>query len=132
MAKAIEKIVSMVSSLVSAARKPIETVPAFLIMSGAITRPGLSPMVLTSNIMNRFAEAGCYSGPLKDGSPNRMEIMERIRAEEYIKALKFDSRVQVAIAPGAIQITGTGANAGGPVVVQGMNTNAVHGDGIIG
>lgn len=132
MANSIEKIIETINSAIKSVRRPIETIPSLLILSGAISRPGLSPMLLASNVIKRFSEAGCYSGPLKDGSPNRMEIMERIRAEEYIKAIKFDSRVQVAIPPGSIQIKAEGGSAAGPVVVYGTNVNAPHGDGIIG
>ena len=45
--------------------------------------------------------------------------METIRVEEIVKALLTDAKIQVSAPPGTLlQVTASGANAGGPVVVQ--------------
>lgn len=128
----IEQTCEWLNKAIQTARTPIATIPSALIASSVINRPGLSAMMITSNIIRRQSEAGAPVGPAADGSENIAEAMERIRVEEIIKAIKLDGRVQVAIPIGAIQITGTGANAGGPVVITGTNTNIPHGDGILG
>lgn len=128
----LESICNSIEKLIKMARTPISYVPAVLLVCSAIQRPGLSAMIIASNIIRRQSEAGAPFGPSADGSENISEAMERIRVEEIVKALKMDSRVQVGIPIGGIKFTGTGANSGGPVVVTGFNINNAHGDGIIG
>ena len=48
-----------------------------------------------------------------------------------VKALKMDARVQIGIPIGGIMITGTGSNAGGPMISQGININFANGTAII-
>ena len=127
----LENICNSVMSLIEKSRKPMTYIPAALLVCGAVNRPGLSSMTVASNIIRRQSEAGAPVGPSVDGSPSITERMERIRVEEIFKAIKLDANLQVGIPIGGIQFTGTGANAGGPVVVKGFNTNAAHGNGII-
>ena len=44
----------------------------------------------------------------------------------------MDAKVQIGIPIAGIRFRGTGANAGGPIIVEGFNVNAPHGVGIIG
>ena len=127
----IDTICNSITSLIDKAKQPFPTIPAMLLATGTISRPGLSAMSIASRIIQRQSEAGAPYGPAADGSANVAEAMERIRVEELVNALKMDSRIQIGIPIGGIQITATGANAGGPVVSQGFNTNFCHGDGII-
>lgn len=129
---AIEKICQGIEMLIQKARVPLAYIPADILVCSAIARPGLSAMVIASNIIRRQSEAGAPVGASADGSANVSEAMERIRVEEMVKALKMDARIQVGLPIGGIQITGTGANAGGPVAITGFNINNAHGDGIIG
>ena len=128
----IQSICDSITKLINTARTPLNTIPAAILVCSAINRPGLSPMLIASNIIRRQSEAGAPFGAAADGSANIAEAMERIRVEEMVKALKMDAKVQVGIPIGGIQFTGTGANAGGPVVVKGFNINNAHGIGIIG
>lgn len=132
MSKIIDKVCSFIENVTAKARGPLQTIPSIILVCSAINRPGLSAMLITSNIIRRQSEAGAIAGPAKDGGANIAEAMERIRVEEMIKALKMDAKIQIGIPIGAIQFTGTGANAGGPVVVTGFNINSPHGIGIIG
>lgn len=132
MSKFVDKICDFISSMTTKARGPLQTIPAIILVCSAINRPGLSSMLIASNIIRRQSEAGAPMGPAKDGGANIAEAMERIRVEEIIKAIKMDSKVQIGIPIGGIQFTGTGANAGGPVVISGFNINSPHGIGIIG
>ena len=57
--------------------------------------------------------------------------MEFIRVEAIINALQQDARIDIAMDPGAISITGTGGNAGGPVEIIGQSINTPSGTGTI-
>ena len=127
----IQNICDGINKALEAIRIPFTYIPATILVCSAIKRPGLSAMLIASNIIKRQSEAGAPCGPAADGSANVAEAMERIRVEEMVKALKMDARVQIGIPIGGIQITGTGANAGGPVTINGFNINAPHGDGVV-
>jgi len=128
----IQSICDSINKLITTARTPLATIPSILLVCSAINRPGLSPMLIASNIIRRQSEAGAPFGPAADGGANIAEAMERIRVEELVKAIKMDSKVQIGIPIGGIQFVGTGANAGGPVTITGFNVNSPHGVGIIG
>lgn len=126
----IRSICNTINRVIDSARNALSPIPALLLVCSAIKRPGLSAMVVASNIISRQYEAGAPSGPLPDGSRSISEAMERIRVEEMIKAIKSDMEVEVGIPIGGIQITGTGSNAGGPVTITGFNINFPKGTGI--
>ena len=92
----IQSICDSITKLINAARTPLNTIPAAILVCSAINRPGLSPMLIASNIIRRQSEAGAPFGAAADGSANIAEAMERIRVEEMVKALKMDAKVQVA------------------------------------
>ena len=124
----IKKICSTIQSILSAARAPLAVIPAAILVCSAIKRPGLSPIVTASNIIRRASSELDIPHLQNDKS----EAMERIRVEEIFKAIKMDMKVQVGIPIGGVQFMGTGANAGGPVTVNGFNVNAAYGVGIGG
>lgn len=128
----ISSICNSLNSVFESVRPPLNSIPPILLASATIYRPGMSAMLIASNIIARQSEAGAPFGPNTDGSKNIAEAMERIRVEEIIKALKFDSQVQIAIPQGSMVFQGTGSNAGGPVTVVGTNIAPVMGTGIIG
>ena len=127
----IQTICDGIMKAIKAIRVPFTYIPATILVCSAVKRPGLSAMIIAANIIKRQSEAGAPFGPAADGSANVAEAMERIRVEEIVKALKMDARIQIGIPIGGIQITGTGANAGGPVEITGFNINAAHGDGVL-
>lgn len=127
----IKSICEKIDNVIDVVRKPMAAIPAGILACSAINRPGLSPMMIASNIIRRQSEAGAPFGPAADGGANIAEAMERIRVEEIVKAIKMDARVQVGIPIGGIEFVGTGENAGGSVVIHGFNINAPHGDGIV-
>ena len=114
----IKDICEKIGNLIDTVRIPLPTIPAALIACGAINRPGLSPMLIASEIIRRQPEAGAYFGNLPDGSKNIMEAMEVIRAEVYCNAIKNDLKIETALFPGSIIIqnadgsTGTNASFG--------------------
>jgi len=81
-------------------------------------KPGMSPTLIASRIIERQSEAGLPTGTLPSGQVSPAEIMERIRIEEIVKALTSEARIDVAIQPGTT-IQATGGNAGGPIQVFG-------------
>lgn len=95
----------------------------------AKTRPGLSSDQITSRIISRLPEAGIPVGPLKNGSPNSIEIMIRVIMEEVVDAIQNDMRVDIAVDPGIIG-QGMGANAGGPVVTTNTTIKPHTGTGV--
>ena len=127
----IESIANAINNVLEKARPALSVIPPFILACGILRRPGLSSINIAANIIRRQSEAGAPSGAMPDGSRNVSEGMEVIRIEELLKALKLDAKVSIAVPPGAITFMGFGANAGGPVTVQGFNTSAFSASGII-
>jgi hypothetical protein len=105
-------------------------VPTPLILIGVAQRSGLSPIKIASRIIARKSEAGLPVGVLPSGGVAPDEIMERIRAEEYIKAFQQDAVITVAIPPG-ITLSAAGISPTGPVTVFGSTIYYAKGYGII-
>jgi len=91
--------------------------PAPVVFVGVRRKSGLSPTKIASRIISRKSEAGVPIG-LPSGAISPDEIMERIRAEEYIRALLEDAIITVGIPPGTT-LTAAGASLAGPVTVFG-------------
>ena len=127
----IQNICDNITKAIEAVRVPFTYIPATILVCSAVKRPGLSAMIIASNIIKRQSEAGAPFGPAADGSANVAEAMERIRVEEMVRALKMDANIQVGIPIGGITVSVSGANAGGPFTATGPNVNAVHGGGIM-
>lgn len=128
----IDSICNSLNNLIDKARAPLATIPSIFLICSAISRPGLSAMLIASRIIRRAGEKGIPTGNAADGSANLAMILEGVRAEEYVKAIKLESRVQTAIPIGGISVMTTGSNAGGALVGTGFNVNMPHSDGIIG
>jgi len=95
--------------------------PKALILA-AKGRPGLSPKLIASRIIQRQAEAGIPVGPLPSGKISPGEIMEKIRTEEMVKAITTEMKIELAITPGGKSIV---SGTAGPLPVVG---NAVIAD----
>ena len=119
----VQTICERIEKLISTVRIPLPSIPAALIACSVINRPGLSSMMMASEIIRRQAEAGAPFGKLPDGSDNIMEKMERIRCETIVNAIKNNLKVECAISPGSIIIQ----NADGSI---GTNVGFVKSDGI--
>ena len=105
-------------------------IPSPLILIGAPRRSGLSPTARASRIITRKSEAGLPVGALPSGGVAPDEIMERIRAEEMIKAIQEESLITVVIPPGT-SLTAAGASPAGPVTVVGSTITLTKGFGVI-
>jgi hypothetical protein len=117
----IEAICKGISNAIEKARTPAQKIPAILAYCCAINRPGLSAMTLASRIIQRQSEAGAPFGAAADGTANIAEAMERIRAEEIIRAIRMESFVEVVIPPAGIQVTGANGPSSNPMPVKGVS-----------
>lgn len=115
-AKGVEKVFTTMRPAL-----PI-TIPPLLLLCELNKRPGLSAIALTSAIIKRLPEAGIETGVNVDGSPNKINGLVRIMCEEIVKEFKDNARITSVIEPTSIMTLGTGANAGGPVVVNSIGT----------
>ena len=128
----ISTIVQNISSFIQNKMSiPLIPVPAIMLICSTIKRPGLSPMLIASRIITRQQDFGAPVGVNIDGSPNMMNQLFYVIADEIVTALKMEGKVEVAIPPGGITTIGTGANAGGPVIVTSNNITPVSGNGIM-
>lgn len=127
----INQIGQSFKNLFSSLRKPATVIPSIIMLCAMVRRPGLSCMVSTSNVLQDIAKRGCPTEPLPDGSPNLMNELVSSMVCEIFRALKEDSNIQIALAPGAFTINATGGNAGGPVNVMGTNITSASGVGLM-
>lgn len=127
----INKIADGIEKAFSTVRAPLQIIPPILLICEVYQRPGLSAIALASSIIKRLPEAGIETGVNNDGSPNKINQFVRILSEEIIQEIKDNARVTCVVESGTINSLGTGANAGGPVVVTSVNTIPINVMGII-
>lgn len=101
--------------------KAAQILPTALLLCVSLRRPGMSAMEATSEFTEYLASIGVPTGKNTDGSDNLVIAAAYGMFKTGMKQQKMNGLVTVAGAPGAISFTGTGGNAGGPVVVKGMN-----------
>ena len=119
----IKQICESITKLFTNALPPFPQLPRILLVCSLIKRQGLSAIRSTSNIVKDLNKLGIPTGPMPDGSPNLTVAFAFASTKENFRALKKDASVQVGVQPGSMMITGFGANAGGPVNIQGVNTS---------
>lgn len=114
-----------------AVRPALKSIPPLLLLCEVFQRPGLSAIVTTGSVIKRMSEADIETGVNPCGAPNVNNKFIRIICEEVIKEIKDNAKVTCVLQPETINSVGTGANAGGPVVVTSYNTIPVNTMGII-
>ena len=127
----INTIAQGIENAFKAVRPALKSIPPLLLLCEVFQRPGLSAIALTSAIIRRLPEAGIETGVNADGSPNKINQFVRVLCEEIVTEIKDNAKVTCVLQPGTINSIGTGANAGGPVVVTSYNTMPVNTMGII-
>lgn len=127
----INKIADGIEKAFSTVRAPLQIIPPILLICELYQRPGLSAIALASSIIKRLPEAGIETGVNNDGSPNKINQFVRILSEEIVQEIKDNARVTCVVESGTVNSLGTGANAGGPVVVTSVNTIPINIMGII-
>ncbi len=126
----LKSILSNISKILKLTDKGGTTIPSPLIMIGGSSRPGLSATKIASAIIQRKSEAGLPVGALPSGGVSPDEIMERIRVEEWIKALHEDAQITIAVPPGTT-VNASGVCAAGPVTVIGSTITITTAYGVI-
>ena len=112
--------------------EPPTPIPPPLLLVGARLRPGMSARNLSKNLISRLEQRGIPMGTdVFGGDDNLFTTSIVMLAEEMLDEIRLNSKVDVVIPPGTIQITAVGGNAGGPIVVQGANTIISSGKGIV-
>ena len=109
---------------------PSKPLPVPAVLTGGPLKSGLSAIDIASEIIKRKKDIGIPIGPLPSGADNLDLMMETIRVQTIVEALIKNARVQIAIPPGT-NVTATGGNAGGPIVVNGITTAPASGFGVI-
>ena len=127
----INTIAQGIENAFKAVRPALQSIPPLLLLCEVFQRPGLSAIVTTGNIIKRMPEAGIETDINPCGAHNVNNMFIRIICEEVIKEIKDNAKVTCVLQPGTINSIGTGANAGGPVVVTSYNTIPVNTMGII-
>ena len=118
-------ILQMLLSVFSIAQKPATKIPPALLLVGAKLKPGMSGRNLAADtIAEMESELGI---PMTDaatfGEPNAAAATVFALSKNTVSHIQDNANVQGALGPASINITATGANAGGPIIVQGTNTN---------
>lgn len=129
--KTIKGVIELTNSALEVARKPAESVAAFLVYATAVHRPGISKIKITSDIIADNAALGINIGQMPDGTDNVVNEFVANVVEKVVDTLKDDAMVECVIPTGSVVVEAKGANAGGPVVAVGTNVNNAKGYGII-
>ena len=128
----ISSILDMVLSVFNIGQTPAPTVPPFLMLAGAELKPGMSGRELAANMISRMeSDAGIPMGEIFADGPNAMAAAALIQAQEQVSHIQQKASIQTVIKPGSLQINAVGANAGGPIVVQGSNITPTGVKGVI-
>lgn len=131
MATNIASISSRINDMFSFSRKPAPQVPGPLISIGGKQKPSLSTIQSAMNVIEELKKHGIPTDAMPDGSENKTMAFLIAIFDEIYRALREDANIQVAYGPGAITLMTTGANSGGPMISQGINTNFAKGEAII-
>lgn len=127
----IKNLLETVNTALDAARQPANTLVGFLIYATAVHRPGISKLKITSEIISDNASLGINTGQMPDGTENVVNQFVSNVVEKVVDTLKDDAMVECVIPSGSVIVSAKGANAGGPVVAVGTNTNNAKGYGVI-
>jgi hypothetical protein len=126
----IDDLIETISLAIAGDKIPTPPIPSPLILAGARTKSGLSAKEITRDVLIRCQEVGIPIGALPSGADPLWEKQMYLMVEVILEHLIKNAKITVVLDPG-IPITAAGANAGGPVVVQGSTTTFATGYGII-
>ena len=120
----ITEICNSITNTFKAKRPPFPQLNRLMMVCSMVKRPGLSVIQSTSNIVKDLDKLGIPTEPMPDGSPNLTVSFVYTVVKEIYRALRIDAMVQAGVKPHDVLFRGFGGNAGGPIVVEGFNTNA--------
>lgn len=127
----ISSIVAPINAMFNKVRGSAPQIPPMLMALGGLQRPGLSTVVSVGNIVKSLTKHGIPTEAAEDGSENKTVAVVIAIVEEIYRAIHQDANIQIALRPGAINVITSGANSGGPMISQGINTNFASGTAII-
>lgn len=126
----ISNILNILLGAFNLIQKPAQSIPPPLLLIGKNLRPGMSARNLAARTISRIeSETGTSMGNVFSDGPNLKAAIINTMAQETVSMIQTEAKVDVAIDPGAIQITATGTAGPIPVVVQGANTLYATGAG---
>ena len=122
MTETSKSISKQIQNFFKSLRSPANTLPAILMACSLMKRPGLSCISSSAAIISSQSGFGApTTAKFEDGTPNMMnQLINSVICEVY-RAIREDMNIQVVIPAGSVTTVGTGANAGGPVVVTSTN-----------
>jgi hypothetical protein len=114
-------------------RKPSKQIPPPLLLVGGRLMPGMSGRQLAADLISELeTEAGI---PMNDadtyGEPNAAASLAYLMSTNVVSHIKNNAQTQNVISPGTVNVTVTGANAGGPIVANGFNTTITSAIGVV-
>ena len=127
----IKNLFETVNTALDAARKPASTLAAMMIYATAVSRPGISKIKITSEIISDNEPLGINTGKMPDGTDNVVNKFVNNVIEKVVDTLKDDAMVECVVPIGSLIVEANGGNAGGPIVAIGTNINNGKGYGII-
>lgn len=126
-----DTVTTSITGKMFSARQPARKLPAVLNYATAMRRPGLSEIVIASNIIENNGKFDINTGMNPDGTENVVNMFVKNVVDCVVKALREDAVIHCTIPTGAITVQAEGGNAGGPVVAVGSNINTITIPGII-
>lgn len=120
----LTQILDLVLGVFNLVKKPATKIPPALLMVGAKLKPGMSPRNLAADTLTMLeSDLGIpMNNDATHGQRNNVAAAFVATSKTTIEHIQDNASVQGAIAPASINVTVTGANAGGPIVAQGTNT----------
>lgn len=105
----IESVIKSIKNLFdNELRTAANIIPGIIMICSLAKRPGLSALISFGRIIQELEKSGMPTEPLPDGTPNMMNKMVHHVVCEVFRALKEDANIQVALAPGSVNIVATG------------------------
>ena len=108
----IKQICNTIKNLFKNTRTPFPAFPGLLIACSMCKRPGLSVIQSTGNIVTELAKLGIPTGQMPEGCPNMSVGYAMAQTGEMFRAIKEDSKMQVAFQPGSINFVVAGMGGG--------------------
>lgn len=119
----VQDLAEKIQKVMDAIPRPVSVLPPSLLYCVAIKRSGMSLSKTFGKTISDMAAGGLNTKKNPDGTENCYNILTYCIEKNILETIKNDGVVQAAGLAGSVMFTGTGANAGGPVVVEGINSN---------
>lgn len=124
-------ILNTISNLFKKTRKAAPLVPPMLTAIGGPERPGMQVNVSATKIAEAISAAGIPTEAADGHKPCMTMVFMQAIVKEIFRAMHEDANIQTAFEPCSMTLWGVGANSGGPVIIQGINTNFSAGSSIM-